>query len=344
MPMLAARDLTKTFEGRDGSRVLAVDGVDLDIEAGTTLALIGESGSGKSTLGRLITRLLPADRGTVTLGGTDLTALSARALRRKRGEFQVVFQEPYASLNPRMTVGEIVAEPLVVAGGLSKAERRARVLDTLHEVGLPAEHAARRPGDLSGGQQQRVGIARALVTDPRLVVLDEPTSSLDLSVRAGILRLLARLQQSRGLTYLFISHDIHTVQRLSDRTAVMYLGRIVEVGPTQELLRRPQHPYTKALLSAALSVVPGTFLPHFPLKGDPPKPTTRYLGCPLVGRCPIAIPECAERPIPLSVTTRDHKVACLRPGFDLHVVDGQSRALGLGEAADAVAGAGGAEA
>jgi peptide/nickel transport system ATP-binding protein/oligopeptide transport system ATP-binding protein len=321
MPMLVARDLAKAFPARDGAQVLAVDGVDLEVEAGTTLALIGESGSGKSTLGRLITRLLPADRGTVTLAGTELTALSPRALRRKRGEFQVVFQEPYASLNPRMSVAEIVAEPLVVAGGLSRTERRVRVIDALHEVGLSEVHAARRPGDLSGGQQQRVGIARALVTNPRLVVLDEPTSSLDLSVRAGILRLLATLQQNRGLTYLFISHDIHTVERLSDRIAVMYLGRIVEVGPTQQVLRRPQHPYTKALLSAALSVVPGTFLPHFPLRGDPQTPTTRYSGCPLVGRCPIAIAECAERPIVLRETAAGHQVACLRAGQDLQVSD-----------------------
>ncbi|MFE4413988.1 oligopeptide/dipeptide ABC transporter ATP-binding protein [Streptomyces sp. NPDC056821] len=313
-----AKDLTRTFPGRDGSRVFAADGVNLTLGEGETLGVIGESGSGKSTLGRLLVRLLDPDRGTVSIAGTDLGSLGKRELRKRRSDFQVVFQEPYASLNPRLTVGAIVEEPLIATGKTrSKAERRERVVSTLAEVGLSADYLPRRPADLSGGQQQRVGIARALVTDPRVIVLDEPTSSLDLTVRAGVLRMLAEMQKARGLAYVFISHDIHTVGRLCSRTAVMYLGRIVEHGPTEEVLARPQHPYTKALLSAALSVMPGQNLPHLPLRGDPPKPTGRRTSCSLVSRCPIAVAECSAGPVELRETTPGHEVACIRPGQDL---------------------------
>ncbi|WP_370937965.1 oligopeptide/dipeptide ABC transporter ATP-binding protein [Amycolatopsis sp. cg13] len=320
MPVLVAEDLRRTFPGLGGSQVCAVDGVDLAVAEGETLGLIGESGSGKSTLGRLLVRLLDADRGTVTLDGRELTSLRGAELRRSRRDFQIVFQEPFASLNPRLKVGAIVEEPLLVNGKSgTKAERRQRALDTLADVGLSEEHYDRRPADLSGGQQQRVGIARALVTGPRFVVLDEPTSSLDLTVRAEVLQLLARLQHDRGLTFLFISHDIHTVRRLCSRTAVMYLGRIVEIGPTESVLAHPQHPYTKALLSAALPVDPGHRLPHLPLAGDPPKPTEHRVGCALVGRCPIATDECATTEVPLRPVAAAHEVACLHAGQDLGI-------------------------
>ncbi|WP_037368001.1 oligopeptide/dipeptide ABC transporter ATP-binding protein [Amycolatopsis orientalis] len=318
MPVLVAEDLRRTFPGPGGSQVRAVDGVNLAVSEGETLGLIGESGSGKSTLGRLLVRLLDADRGTVTLDGRELTGLRGAALRRSRRDFQIVFQEPFASLNPRLKVGAIVEEPLLVNGKSgTKAQRRQRVLDTLADVGLSPEHCARRPADLSGGQQQRVGIARALVTGPRFVVLDEPTSSLDLTVRAEVLQLLARLQHERGLTFLFISHDIHTVRRLCSRTAVMYLGRIVEIGPTESVLAHPRHPYTKALLSAALPVDPGHRLPHLPLAGDPPKPTAHRAGCALAGRCPIATDECAVAEVALRPVAAAHEAACLHAGQDL---------------------------
>jgi oligopeptide/dipeptide ABC transporter ATP-binding protein len=313
--MLAARQVTRTFAGRDGSRIYAVERVDLSVKEGETLGLIGESGSGKSTLGRLLTRMLDPDSGTVTFGGIDLTALGRGEVRKLRGDFQIVFQEPFASLNPRMTIGEIVEEPLIAARGVkSKAERHARVDAMLREVGLGPEHWHRRPADLSGGQQQRVGIARALISSPRMVVLDEPTSSLDVTSRVAILKLLADLQRKHALTFLFISHDVHTVRRLSSRIAVMYLGRIVEIGRTQDVLERPEHPYTRALLSAALSLTPGAPLPHLPLGGEPPKPAGLRIGCPLFGRCPIAITACATTPIELRPTGVDHSVACIRPG------------------------------
>jgi peptide/nickel transport system ATP-binding protein/oligopeptide transport system ATP-binding protein len=313
MPLLRAEDLRKEFTGRGGSTVYAVDGVSFTIEPGEVLGLIGESGSGKSTTGRLVIRLLEPTGGTIEFDGEDLTSLSKRELRRRRQHFQVVFQEPFESLNPRMSIGAIVEEPLIVSGrDMTKQERRRRVIDTLEEVALGEAFYDRRPAQLSGGQQQRVGMARALVTEPRLIVLDEPTSSLDLTVRAGILNMLARLREAHGLSYLFISHDIQTVRYFCTRTAVMYLGRIVEIGPTQQVLEHPRHPYTKALLSAALSVTPGARLTHTPLEGDPPKPTSRPRGCSLAGRCPVELPACATTPVALDPVAPDHEVACLR--------------------------------
>ncbi|AMM34475.1 Oligopeptide/dipeptide transporter, C-terminal domain protein [Sinomonas atrocyanea] len=257
MPIIEVKDLRKTFQTPQGRTVTAVDGISFNVEPGECLGIIGESGSGKSTLGRLLVRLHEADSGTILLEGQDLRALPPRVLRRKRRRWQIVFQEPFASLNPRLTVRQIVEEPLIVAKlGGSRAARLEKVERTLGEVGLSAEFLERRPANLSGGQQQRVGIARALVTDPSIVVLDEPTSSLDLTIRASILRMLSRLQRARGLTYVFISHDIETVRHFCSRVAVMHRGRFVESGPSQEVLDSPREDYTQALMAAAMPPLP----------------------------------------------------------------------------------------
>lgn len=259
MSLVEVDDAHKTFAARQrgGASVRALRGVSLRVEAGETLAVIGESGSGKSTLGRAVLRLLDLDRGSVRIDGVDLGSLSPARLRAKRADMQIVFQEPYESLNPRMSIGAIVAEPLQIHHrNLGSVQVRRRVLETLDRVGLPSTVTTRLPGELSGGQQQRVGVARAVISEPRLVVLDEPTSSLDLSIRAQILELLAQLQVELGLAYLFVSHDMHTVEKVSDRIAVMYLGEIVETAATADLFGSPQHAYTKTLLSARLSADP----------------------------------------------------------------------------------------
>ncbi|UMG93706.1 ABC transporter ATP-binding protein [Nocardioides sp. TF02-7] len=259
MSLVEVHDVHKTFPSRQrgGDPVHALRGVSLTVDEGETLAIIGESGSGKSTLGRAVLRLLDVDSGTVSFDGKDLGAMDRKQLRAQRAEMQIVFQEPFESLNPRMSIGAIVAEPLQIhRPDLGTAETRRQVRDALHRVGLPADAATRLPGELSGGQQQRVGVARAIVSRPRFVVLDEPTSSLDLSIRAQILALLAELQEDLGLAYLFVSHDMHTVEWVSDRVAVMYLGRFVETRPTAELFADPHHAYSKTLLSARLSADP----------------------------------------------------------------------------------------
>ena len=259
MSLVEVQDIHKTFPARQrgGDPVHALRGVSLTVEEGETLAIIGESGSGKSTLGRAVLRLLDVDSGTVTFDGKDIGAMDKKQLRAQRAEMQIVFQEPYESLNPRMSIGAIVAEPLQIhRPELGTTETRRLVRESLERVGLPADAATRLPGELSGGQQQRVGVARAIISRPRFVVLDEPTSSLDLSIRAQILALLAELQQDLGLAYLFVSHDMHTVEWVSDRVAVMYLGEFVEVGPTPQLFGNPSHAYTRTLLSARLSADP----------------------------------------------------------------------------------------
>ena len=257
MTLMELTDIRQVFR-RGGKEVHAVNGVSVSVAPGETLAVIGESGSGKSTLGRVALGLITPSAGTVTFDGTVLGELSKKDLRALRSRMQVVFQEPYESLNPRIKVGDIVEEPLIIhRSGLSKAQRRAKVIAMLERVGLTAEHAERYPRNLSGGQQQRIGIARAIITEPELVVLDEPTSSLDVSVRARVLDLLRDLQREQGISYIFISHDLATVGLISDRVAVMYLGQVVEQGPTSEVLTNPKLPYTKALLSASLSTVVG---------------------------------------------------------------------------------------
>lgn len=313
MPLLRVDDVYKSFHRRGGAPVRAVNGVSFAIEAGETVGLIGESGSGKSTLGRMVLGLLKPDAGRVEFDGQDLATLGAAQLRHLRSQLQVIFQEPLESLDPRMRVGAIVEELLIIhRRDLTRAQRRDRVVEMLELVGLDATHAARYPGELSGGQQQRVGIARAIVARPRFIVLDEPTSSLDLSVRASILDLLGQLQRELGLSYLFISHDIATVRHFCTRTAVMYLGRVVEIGATDSVLVTPRHPYTRALLSATLSPDPDEHRVHQPLRGDAPSQSNLPPGCPLVGRCPIEIAACREAPIALSGVTDHHAVACIR--------------------------------
>ncbi|MEM9292344.1 MAG: ABC transporter ATP-binding protein [Acidobacteriota bacterium] len=261
-PLLSVRGLEKRFELSSGwlqsrSEVRAVDGVDLDIHRGECLALVGESGSGKTTFGRCVTRLLQPNAGTVRFDGEDLLALSGSKLRRKRKRFQMIFQDPYSSLNPRMRVGAILEEPLAVHRLVPRSQRPERVTELLEQVGLPADAARRYPHEFSGGQRQRVVIARALATEPDLIIADEPVSALDVSVRAQIIQLLSELRQELGLTLLFITHDLALVEQIADRVAVLYLGKLVELAPARQLFAEPEHPYTVSLLEAVPRVDPG---------------------------------------------------------------------------------------
>jgi oligopeptide/dipeptide ABC transporter ATP-binding protein len=315
MPLLEIDGVTKHFHARGGKGIVrAVNNVSLTIDEGETVALIGESGSGKSTLGRLVLRLLEPDEGAVRFQGVDLTQLDVKDMREVRSKLQVVFQEPFESLNPRMSVGDIVTEPLIIhEKNLSSIQREHKVRETLDRVGLAQESITRLPGQLSGGQQQRVGIARAIITNPRLIVLDEPTSSLDLSVRAQILSLLADLQRELGLAYLFISHDISTVEYVSQRIAVMYLGEIMEAGPVSDVIKDPRHRYTRALLSSRLSTNPKESLPRIRLFGDIGSPSApRGEGCVLAPRCPMVIDDCRDAPVLLLPFAPKHDVACIR--------------------------------
>ena len=289
--------------------VRAVDGVSLRVAAGETLGLVGESGCGKSTLARCVLRLIEPTRGRVLLDEEDLTALPEEALRRRRRDIQMVFQDPTASLNPRLSVAATVDEPLALHTPLAGAGRRERVDEVLEEVGLGAGLRARYPHQLSGGQRQRVNIARAIATHPRLVVLDEPTSALDVSLRARVILLLAELKRRMGMGYLFISHDLSTVRYLCDRVAVMYLGVLVEEAPAAELFDHPAHPYTRALLSCIPVPDPDVAPERLRLSGEVPSPIDIPGGCRLRGRCPLAQPVCAE-PVPLREIAPGHTVAC----------------------------------
>ena len=311
-PVIQATGLSKTFTGQRGSPVQAVKDVSLAIAAGETLGLIGESGSGKSTLGKLLLGLLAPDSGTVTLDGEPVTGAQPDQLRRLRTRMQVVFQEPYESLNPRMKVAAIVAEPLVVQKQLSKAACRERALEVIEAVGLPASVADRFPGELSGGQQQRVGIARAIVGRPRLVVLDEPTASLDRTIRRQITDLLLRLQSELGLAYLLITHDIASVRRMAGRSMVMFRGLVVESGPTSDVLGQPRHPYTKALVSAELPASTAVQPPRYRLKPRPAGMSVPAAGCPLRPTCPLAIAECARELPGLLDVGPGHAARCIR--------------------------------
>jgi oligopeptide/dipeptide ABC transporter ATP-binding protein len=313
VPLLRVEGLHKSFTRTSGAPVHAVNGVSFDIRSGETVGLIGESGSGKSTIGRLLLRLIEPDDGRIEFDGNDLRGVGEEELRRIRASMQIVFQEPYESLNPRMRVADIVREPLDIhAHDLSRDARNERVVEGLHDVGLNEDFTDRFPKALSGGQQQRIGIARAIVTRPKLVILDEPTSSLDLSVRAQILELLKDLQSRFGLSYLFISHDLATVGYISDRIAVLYLGQIRESGPTEDVVNNPRDPYTQALLSATLDPDPDAERPHRPLGGEIPSPTRLPEGCFLYGRCPIRIDACRKGPIELRPLGPDRDVRCIR--------------------------------
>jgi len=308
-PLGGARAWLDRLGGQAPRSVRAVDGVSFAVAPGETLGLVGESGCGKSTVARSILRLVEPTAGRVIFGDVDLTALSAEPLRRQRRNLQMVFQDPTASLNPRLSVGRTVQEPLQRHTTLGAGERRARVAEVLAQVGLGAELVDRYPHELSGGQRQRVNIARAIATRPRFVVLDEPTSALDVSIRVRAILLLDELRSTLGMTYLFISHDLASVKYLAHRVAVMYLGTIVEEASTAELFARPQHPYTQALLSAVPVPDPDVRRARIVLAGEVPSPIDVPGGCRLRGRCPLAQPVCAE-PVTLREVAPAHRVAC----------------------------------
>ena len=310
--VLAVQALVKHFPVGHGRAVKAVNGVSFQIERGEALALVGESGSGKTTVGRCVLRLIEPTSGAIAFRGDDILTMTPEQFRGRRRHLQLVFQEPYDSLNPRMPIGRILDEPLMLAGRGSPAVRLSRVQDLLDMVGLGRSFIELYPHQLSGGEQQRVGIARAIATDPVLVVLDEPTSALDVSVRAEILDLLVDLQARLGFAYLFISHDLTAVRRVCQRVAVMYLGRIVETGRTDEIFERPLHPYTRALLSSVLYPDPAREQARFLLTGEIPSPIDLPPGCPLYARCPWSRPECDLSVPPLEALLPDRHVACFR--------------------------------
>ncbi len=313
-PLLAVEGLTKHFAERRAV-LRAVEDVSLAIAPGETVSLVGESGCGKSTLGRTILRLHEPTAGRIVFEGQPIERLSQRRLRPLRRHMQMIFQDPYASLNPRMTVGEILEEPLVIHGLGDAARRQARVQELLDVVGLRREVAARYPHEFSGGQRQRIGVARALAVAPRFIVADEPLSALDVSIQAQIVNLLVDLQRERSLTYLFISHDLKIVQHLCDRVAVMYLGRVVEEAPATALYARPLHPYSIALLSAVPEMDPEKKRLRIILEGDVPSPSSPPSGCPFHPRCPLYAkkdrPEiCRQTPPPLAERATGHRAAC----------------------------------
>ena len=315
-PMLEVTDLQKHFPvrkgvfGRISGYVYAVDGVSFTVDAGETLGLVGESGCGKTTVGRTVLRLLEPTQGTIRLDGDDITTLGNEALRAYRRRMQIIFQDPFSSLDPRMSAGDIVGELLGVHGVAKGAERRERVAALFERVGLRTDQLNNYPHEFSGGQRQRLSIARALSLNPELIVCDEPVSALDVSIQAQVINLLMDLQAEFGLSYLFIAHDLAVVEHISDRVAVMYLGRVVEYAETRTLFENPQHPYTESLLAAVPVADPTRSRQRRLLQGDVPSPVNRPTGCHFHTRCPYATARCREEDPVLKSVAEGHQVAC----------------------------------
>ncbi len=320
-PLLEVEGLTRHFAvkrglifSRDAGVVRAVDGVSFRLDRGETLALVGESGCGKSTTARLVLRLIEPTAGAIRFEGTDITAMTGEPLRSLRKRLQIVFQDPFASLNPRMTVGDILEEPLIVHGIGDAGARKDRVAMLLRQVGLAAYHAQRYPHEFSGGQRQRIGIARALAVEPALIVCDEPVSALDVSVQAQVINLLKDLQRALGLSYLFIAHDLAVVKHMADRVAVMYLGQIVEIGPVAALFANPRHPYTRTLLAAIPRPDPRRTHAQAVATGDVPSPMNPPGGCRFHTRCSMAVDRCRTDLPALAAVGDGHAAACHRSG------------------------------
>jgi oligopeptide transport system ATP-binding protein len=308
--LLVVSDLSKTFAADTASPIRAVDSVSFDLTRGETLALVGESGCGKSTTGRLVMRLIEPTSGTIHFDGVDMTSLSKKELKRERRRLQLMFQDPYSAFNPRMTAEAIISEPMTLAGA-SLRDCRLRVQELLPLVGLAAHHAARYPHQFSGGQRQRIGIARALALRPEFIVCDEPVSALDVSVQAQVINLLSDLQDDFGLTYLFISHDLRVVRHIADRVAVMYLGQIVELAEKKTLFAKPQHPYTRMLLSAMPQIRPGARTePLEAVSGEVGNIANETAGCRFANRCAHAMASCRETAPALREVGAEHRVAC----------------------------------
>jgi len=311
-PLLSVQNLVKHFPARNGRIVHAVEDVSFDVKRGSTVGLVGESGSGKTTAGRAILRLVEPTSGKAIFDGVDLFSLSPREMRGYRQRLQIVFQDPFSSLNPRMRISAILGEALDARGFPRGKARADRIAELLSLVGLSPDHASRFPHEFSGGQRQRIGIARAIAVEPEFIVADEPVSALDVSVQAQVLNLLGELQKKLGLTLLFVAHDLSVVEYLCDEVVVMYLGRVMERGPSRQVYAAPRHPYTKALLATAPVPDPNRRRTHVPLQGDIPSPINPPSGCVFRTRCPLAIGACAETIPPVEAIGGGHHVACIR--------------------------------